>query len=544
MMMKKRFLTLFLLVSLFIPRMSWSQDKVVEVVFAHVSKNIAVAGEKVWFSVQALDQKLNSYSKIGYAELVDRNGLPVHQVIYPLQNGKFEGILEIPNTLESDHYLLRFYTRISPIMGEQGIFNQFITVINPKKPSKVKATIPSGKIYGFIKAEEISLGNQTSLSIKTKTNIDLPSTLDGKVSSISVSISNPFLPQSHHGYIQGEIYRDIKANSELIPEPFGHIVHGKNLNTVIDTAETFFLSTHGVQSFLSSAKPKPSGDLYFEIGALKAFQYLIAQSSDIEKQLNFSPELPFLNLAFKEDFIFPVLQLGEKDRVFLSDLITSSQVSTYYYPKDSVDFAPIVVGFDADKTYLLDDYTRFENLETTLREFVPEVLVRKQDKKTLFKVLNNPLGSVFQENPLIMIDAMPVFDTDALAAFDPVNIQKLEVMTREFSFNQDRYSGVLSFSSFNNDFGKFELPSNALYLNYPEIQKVKTPKSPHLNSNLSQANFPDFRSTLYWNFLKDGVSSPIEINSSEISGNFEITVGYQDGNGKMKFSKKSLKVVD
>ncbi|MCL6257835.1 hypothetical protein M3O96_01960 [Aquiflexum sp. TKW24L] len=543
-MMKKRLLTLIFLVLIFIPRMSWSQDKVAESVFAHVSKNIAAAGEKVWFSIQALDQNLNFYSKIGYAELVDRNGLAVYQVIYPLQNGKYEGILEIPNSLESDHYLLRFYTRISPVLSEKGVFNQFITIINPKKPSKVKATIQNGKSYGFIKAEEISPKNQTSLSLKSKTSIDFPSSFDGKVSSISVSISNPFLPETHHGYIRREIYRDIQDNSDLIPEPYGHIVYGKNLNTMIDTTETFFLSSHGVQSFLSSAKPKPSGDLYFEIGALKAFNYLIAQSSHIENQLNFSPELPFLKLKFKEDFIFPVLQMEEKDRELLTDLITSGQVSNYYYSNDSVEFAPIVVGFDADKTYLLDDYTRFENLETTLREYVPEVLVRKQDKKTLFKVLNNPLGSVFQENPLIMIDAMPVFDTDALAAFDPVNIQKLEVMTREFSFNRDKYSGVLSFTSFNNDFGKFQLPPNALYLNYPEIQKVKTPKSPHLNSNLSQENFPDFRSTLYWNATANGITSPLEINSSEISGNFEIILGYQDGDGNMKFMKKPLKVVN
>jgi hypothetical protein len=167
--------------------------------------------------------------------------------------------------------------------------------------------------------------------------------------------------------------------------------------------------------------------------------------------------------------------------------------------------------------------------------------VRKQDKKTLFKVLNSPLGSVFQENPLIMIDAMPVFDTDALAAFNPVNLKKLEVMTREFSFNQDKYSGVMSFTSFKNDFGSFQLPSNALYLNYPEIQKIKKPKSPHLNQDPTLANFPDFRSTLYWNTSLN-LKEDFEIFSSEISGDFEIIVAIQDENGKNSFVKKRLKI--
>ncbi|WP_113925096.1 hypothetical protein [Cognataquiflexum aquatile] len=540
-MTTKKIFTILLFVLTALPKTGWGQNKLEESVFAHISKNIAVTGETIWFSMQALDADQNFYSKIGYAELVDRSGQPVHQVIYPLHLGKSEGYIEIPKDLESDHYLLRFYTRISPKMGQKGVFSQFITVINPNKPSKAKAMTQTGKTYLPIKASNLDQGKVISMSKKSNTDFDLTGSNLGKVSSISISIANPFLPETHSGYFHGEIYQQIKDNLELIPEPYGHIVHGKNLNPEIDTTETFFLSAHGVQSFLSSAKPKENGDLYFEIGALKAYNYLIAQSSDIEKQLNFSPELPFLPLEFKKDFTFPVLKLEEKDRDFLSDLITSGRVTAYFYANDSVEFAPIVIGFDADKTYLLDDYTRFENLEVTLREYVPEVLVRKQDKKTLFKVLNSPLGSVFQENPLIMIDAMPVFDTDALAAFNPVKIQKLEVMTREFSFNQDKYSGVMSFTSFGNDFGSFQLPSNALYLNYPEIQKTKKPISPHLNPDPAQPNFPDFRSTLYWNADQD-FTVPLKISSSEIPGDFEIIIGFRDASGNMKFARQSVEV--
>ena len=542
-MKSKKLVPILLIVFSLIPWTGWSQSKIEESVFVHVSKNIAVTGETVWFSMQALDADLNFYSKIGYAELVDRNGLPVQQIIYPLQNGKSQGYVEIPKDLESDHYLLRFYTRISPKMGDKGVFSQFITIINPKKPSKTKATIQIGKTYEPVKATAINQGESVSFAKKSKYGMDFSKSEIGKMKSISVSVSNPFLPETHKGFYRGEIYQELKKKSALIPEPYGHVVHAKNLNSEIDTTETFFLSAHGSQSFLSSAKPKESGNLYFEIGALKAYNFLIAQSSNIEKQLNFSPESPFIPFAFNKEFIFPLLIMEEKDRDFISDLITAGQVSTYYYSNDSVAFAPIVIGFDADKTYLLDDYTRFENLEVTLREYVPEVLVRKQDKKTLFKLLNSPLGSVFQENPLIMIDAMPVFDTDALAAFNPINIRKLEVMSREFSFNEDKYSGVMSFTSFQNDFGSFQLPSNALFLNYPEIQKTKKPKSPHLNPDSSQPFFPDFRSTLYWNASLD-FTSPFEIFSSEISGNFEIIIGYQDGGGKMKFVKQSIFVKD
>ncbi len=195
-MRTKKIFTILLFVLTALPKTGWGQNKLEESVFAHISKNIAVTGETIWFSMQALDADQNFYSKIGYAELVDRNGQPVHQVIYPLHLGKSEGYIEIPKDLESDHYLLRFYTRISPKMGQKGVFSQFITVINPNKPSKAKATTQTGKTYPPIKASNLDQGKVISMSKKSNTDLDLTSSNLGKVSSISISIANPFLPEN------------------------------------------------------------------------------------------------------------------------------------------------------------------------------------------------------------------------------------------------------------------------------------------------------------------------------------------------------------
>ncbi len=311
----------------------------------------------------------------------------------------------------------------------------------------------------------------------------------------------------------------------------------------MDTTETFFLSAHGSQSILISAKPNEKGDLFFELGALKDYNFFIIQSSNIRKQLNLTPKSPFLEFEFQDDFVFPELVIEEKDKPFLQDLITSSQVTSYFYEVNSLDFNPVVAGFLADRTYYLNDYNRFDNISTTLKEYVPEVWVRKQDKKTLFKVLNNPLNSVFEENPLIIIDAMPVFDADALAEFDPKNIQRLEVLTREFILNDDKFSGVISFSSFENDFGRFELPEQALYFNYTEIQKPRKLPSPHFNNNIEDPNFPDFRSILYWNY--QGTSSDnLLFYTSEIKGEYEALISKVGESGILEFLKIPLTIKD
>jgi hypothetical protein len=534
-MMGKFLMILFLILSFPL----FAQNEQGENVFVHISKNIALVNETVWFQIHIGQNDSEYVSKFAYSELIDRNDQAVHQIIIPLDEGMAEGHIEIPNHLESDHYLIRFYTRISPIINSNGngVFNQLITILNPKKPPLHTNVNQRVSYFPFEKPELKSiLSSQKVLSPNSAIEIPITS----EKTSISVSIINPFLPESFYGYAGQEIYEDLDPNTLVIPELYGHIVHGKNLNPVIDTTETFFLSAHGKQSVLNSAKPNLKGDMFFELGPLMEYDFLIAQSLEFEKQLNFSPQSPFLPLKLKKDFVFPELILGDKDKDFIKNLILSAQINTYFYGNLKEEIIPIVTGFVADKTYYLDDYTRFEDMETTLREYVPEVMVRKQSRNTIYKVLNSPLNTIFQENPLILIDAMPVFDTEALAKFNPKGIEKLEVLTREFSFNQDKFAGVVSVTSFENDFGKFDLPTNSLYLDYWEIMPSKKLLSPNINPSIGKTNYPDFRTTLFWN---SGVSEgKVKIFSSEIKGKYELIISHTSDNGEMTFIREEFTV--
>lgn len=512
-----------------------------EKVFAHISKSICLVNDQIWFSIQVTIGNETSPSKIAYVELIDRESLPVLQFIVPLNRGSAEGALEIPAHLESDHYLLRFYTRISPLNKKsgKGVYNQMITIINPKKGPIATRPKPDRKIYPFELAENFQIPESR---VNQNSQIHIPLTFIQSPYQISIAIQNPFLPEDFQGFIGQEIYQPLEEKIRVIPELYGHIVHGKNLSMEIDTTETFFLSAHGRQSALHSAKPDQEGNLFFELGPLKEYEFLIAQSLNHEKQLNFAPQSPFWSLKLKGDFFFPSLELNEGDREFLEKLILASQLKPFFYPVKETEPQAIVTGFVADRTYFLDDYTRFESIETTLREYVPEVLVRRQNRSIVFKLINAPLSGLFQENPLILIDAMPVFDSDALAKFDPKGIQKLEVLTRDFSFNQDKFSGVLSFVSFQNDFGKYDLPKNALYLNYWPMLKGKKLMTPHFNPSIGKDNYPDFRSCLLWN--TDQYSSNLHFYTSEITGKFEIRVSFVDPSGNPNYFKANFEITD
>lgn len=521
--MYKIFLVLFILL---ISTGSKAQNLPEEKVYAHLSKSIMSTGESLHLKVLVKAGSENSASKMAYAELLDRFHQPVLQVILPLENGQGNNYLEIPNNLQSDHYLFRVYTRISPYLGEFGVFNQFITIINSQLPPSAESSTAQSSSISSRTGKPINL-DVPLLATNTQFEVSPDLFKQGKNSSLSIALKNPYLPENLKGHFHREIYLTPSSPPNLIPEPLGHIVHAKTMDRVIDTTETYFLSSHGKQSVLNSSKPSLEGDLFFELGALKEYDFLIAQSSNQEKQLDFSPQSPFANLSFKKNFVFPPLVLEEKDKDFLQQIIIAGRTGSYYFEKEKSEFLPIATGFVADKTYHLDDYTRFESIEVTLKEYVPEVLVRKQQRKMVLKVQDKPLAAVFNENPLVLIDAMPVFEVDRLGKFDPEKIEKVEVLSREFFLNEDRFAGVVSFSSFENDFGGFELPENSLYLNYWTIQAEKKYLSLHLVQLPVAPNFPDFRTTLYWNtdFSTDPKTT---FHTSQTTGIYELKHFYLD----------------
>ena len=230
----------------------------------------------------------------------------------------------------------------------------------------------------------------------------------------------------------------------------------------------------------------------------------------------------------------------KEDEAFLNDLILAGRVEEYYYKPELSGSGLINTEIKPDKTYKLDDYNRFENVEITLKEYIPEVYVRRSNKSVLFKVMNDITGIVFNENPLLLIDNMPIMSADAFAAFDPKGIEKIDLINRVFYFNDQAYAGVISLTSKLGDFGGFELPKDALYLDYYKFASKVKLRDVNVNHDRANKNFPDFRNLLYWNDQAQAGSQPIF--PSQLSGVYVVKHSFYDGkNWNTQIDKVEIK---
>jgi hypothetical protein len=156
----------------------------------------------------------------------------------------------------------------------------------------------------------------------------------------------------------------------------------------------------------------------------------------------------------------------------------------------------------ADERYRLDDYTRFPSLEDVMREYVPGVLVRKRKDGFHFMVVDRPHHVNLQENPLTLLDGLPIFNLNQLMAFDPLKIKTLDVMASRYFLGPQVYDGLVSYRTYKGDLGGYPLSAHALLEEYETLQVPREFYAPRYDTEaLQRSRLPDLRNLLYWNPL-------------------------------------------
>jgi len=533
---QKFFVFLFLILSF--SQVTTGQNIRGEGVRFSIPKTIYFGGERVWIASQAMKDDSPAESKIIYAELVNRYNESVAIEKMPLEDGRSLNFLQLPTNLPSDNYLLRVFTRVSPYQSlEDGLVQQFITVFNRTVPPTVvsqRKSLPPNQDSNVITLSEEVHPPGSNLKI------DLPKNSD--IAEVSIAVENPFL--TTQGLILSTTaYESIEEHS-LIPELFGHVIEAKLEEVSVDTTQLYYLSVHGEKSALFTDRPDADGSLFFDAGGMKNWKYLVAQADGNGSLLDFGIISPAPITHFKSSFIFPQLEISPEDQDLLKELLKGGQVESYFVNEFDSSLFPVVTGFVEDRTYLLDDYTRFETVGTVIKEYVQEISLKTIKKKKEFRALDEVLDASFDSNPLMLIDALPIFDSDLLASFDPTSFEKLDVLTRTFYLNEEQFPGVMSFSSYKNDFGGFPIPSNGIYLDYEGIQPKVVSAESLFDAPRQDKNIMDWRTVLFWSQISETspLGDSIEIKVPDLKGKYQITVKTHTPQGESKDYVRTFEV--
>ena len=365
-----------------------------------------LAGEAMKISV-TLDDAV-----IAYAELCDTHRLAAG-VLIGLKENKGIGTIELPADLHSGYYVLSVYTR-----DNANVIQRLVAIVNPLRKSgddDIEWVVDDGLSFGETQAP-VAMTAQKAVDIReTEGHI-----IKARVRNVGNFKTNQITPS-------------LSVIGKQI-----HYFEGKMVN---DTTAVFY--TYGVndrQSIVISALSSTGTSLPIEM--MSPFATLLPK------------QLPHLVFHYnRREVEARSLDMQRHQMVRYQEPVVSGYDETAY-------------GTKPDLSYNLDEYRQFLSIREVLLEYVNCVKNTKVNGRAQL-VVRSPEASFDSSLPtLVLIDGMPVINTERLLSYDARRIHYINIYGGQYTFGNGVYNGILSFVTRSGRLTNYPVEPNMQYLDY------------------------------------------------------------------------------
>jgi hypothetical protein len=117
------------------------------------------------------------------------------------------------------------------------------------------------------------------------------------------------------------------------------------------------------------------------------------------------------------------------------------------------------------------------------------------------------------------------------------------VLTRNFYLNEEVFPGVISFSSYKNDFGGFPIPTNGIYLDYQGILPRVLDKH-ELFATPTDTKMKDWRTVIYWSATDSdkNFNENLRFRLPANSGIYQVKVTFLGQNGNLQQVLRTFRI--
>ena len=365
-----------------------------------------LAGEAMKISV-TLDDAV-----IAYAELCDTHRL-ASGVLIGLKENKGTGTIELPADLHSGYYVLSVYTR-----DNANVIQRLVAIVNPLRKSgddDIEWVVDDGLSFGETQAP-VAMTAQKAVDIReTEGHI-----IKARVRNVGNFKTNQITPS-------------LSVIGKQI-----HYFEGKMVN---DTTAVFYTyGVNGRQSIVISALSSTGTSLPIEM--MSPFATLLPK------------QLPHLVFHYnRREVEARSLDMQRHQMVRNQEPVVSRYDETAY-------------GTKPDLSYNLDEYRQFLSIREVLLEYVNCVKNTKVNGRAQL-VVRSPEASFDSSLPtLVLIDGMPVINTERLLSYDARRIHYINIYGGQYTFGNGVYNGILSFVTRSGRLTNYPVEPNMQYLDY------------------------------------------------------------------------------
>lgn len=358
---------------------------------------------------------------------------------------------------------------------------------------------------------------------------------------VMAALDNLMLVHGWRRFDWKEVLNNKTASFEYIPEFDGHFITGKithsGTGAPIAAAKTY-LSVAGTKLQFYPMLSGDNGAMRFDVRNYYGPGEIILQAEALTDS-NYTMDV---QSPFSEKYAVHAsspLSLSPGLQQTLTEGSINMQVQNAYFSERLSQFAVPQIDTmpffgNGYKRYLMDDYVRFTTTEEILREYVPDVAVRKSDGQFQLYIFNWETERHYKTSPLVLLDGVPV-SIQKIMTYDPLKLRQLQVVTDRYVSGDFTYDGIISFTTYHGDLDELQLDTKAVILDYDGLQLQREFYSPVYETPEQVASrLPDFRNLLYWSpdIQTDSTGKAmVRFFTSDLKGKYVAILQGIDSNG-------------
>lgn len=551
--MKKVIITVFTVFLVF--QFSFSQtDLNVEKIKIFTDRDLYITGENILLSVFIISTGNNktsdSLSKIVYVELFDKNQKSIIKRKIKLIKMSSELYIKIPKNLDTDNYILTAYTKYQKLYCQNLTSGKLISIINPNyvrfdsdtkaKYSKLNNKNAYNGVKISIKANKYKTRKKVNLNINFN-DINRPKTYKYVLSVV------------RKGTIKN-ISKGINFQKDLVKENFPKSINEKRIClSGILTNKTNGNSIQGKEIYLSGLKSEK------QIHTVKSdnkgnFNFYLYNFNGIKDfYLTTEPGVNNSKILILNDFLnscIPIekteLHLFKNEKSLIEEMYLNQQLSDLKgsgitYTINKTDTLISQFGKPDYKIYL-KNFIKLPTLHEVFDEIIPSVRVREENKQFVLSTYDEELN-INYNNPLILLDNIPIFNVDDILKIKPSQINNIEIINKMYLSGDKIYNGIIMLNSNSDKFCRIKLPENAKFIKYQGFAYTGHPIFPEYKTiDEKESKMPDFRNTLYWKSgnLPTKENSVLSFYTSDNCGEYTINLYLIDEKGNVIKKSKTF----
>ncbi|HMK18270.1 MAG TPA: hypothetical protein VK492_08725 [Chitinophagaceae bacterium] len=500
-------------------------------VFVHTRQNPVVAG-KVFLKngeAELLIEKNKLGEGISHITVFNRDILPVCErliFIRPTQK------IIIQSKIDEDQYPSRKQVRINLNSTDES-----------GKLIPIDLSVAVYRLDSLEAFQGSMIDNYFWLTYELKGTIESPEYYFSEIGAeADQAIDNLMLTHGWRRFQWQNVLQRTRSNYSSVPEYKGHIINGRVTNKTSGipvSGVLTYLSVPGSRVQLYSSRSDSNGVVRFYTKDFYGPNEIVLQTqSDENAGYNVEIINPFADKFSQESL--PPFHIQDSMKNLLTDYSTSMQVQNNFNGGKLKEFYAPIIDSSAfygvpDKQYKLDDYTRFSTMEEVLREYVYEVLVRRQ-KENFHLIMADGDNKIFLDDPFTLINGVPVLDPNKIMKYDPLKVKEIDVVKSRHFWGPLILNGIVNLVTYEPD-PSIITDLNAVILGYDGLQYQREFYSPVYESQEQlSSRMPDFRSVLYWspNIHTDS-QGKTEINffTSDMKGKYIVILQGIDADGRV-----------